>query len=66
MRFGEREFLRMPLREILDGIDYPVFLDIGANRGDYTAWILEAFPEARVHGFEPNPETFQIYSQRLR
>jgi FkbM family methyltransferase len=56
----------MPLREILDGIDYPVFLDIGANRGDYTAWILEAFPEARVHGFEPNPETFQIYSQRLR
>lgn len=63
---GEREFLRMPLQAILTGLNQPTFLDIGANRGDYTDWILQAFPEACVHGFEPNPETFHIYCERFR
>lgn len=63
---GEREFLRDALKPMLAGVSHPLILDVGANRGGYTAWVLEAFPSAIVHGFEPNPPTFEIYAARYR
>ncbi len=32
-----------------------MILDVGANRGEYSALALEACPEAQVHAFEPIP-----------
>jgi FkbM family methyltransferase len=33
----------------------PVFFDVGANRGEFTERLLEAFPQALVHAVEANP-----------
>jgi FkbM family methyltransferase len=63
---GEREFLHYALKNILNDCPSPILLDVGANKGDYTAWLVAAFPHARVHGFEPNPETFKLYSSRFK
>lgn len=63
---GEREFLHYALKNILNDCPSPILLDVGANKGDYTAWLVAAFPHARVHGFEPNPETFQLYFSRFK
>ena len=32
-----------------------VFFDVGANEGDYSALLLQQFPSAVVHAFEPHP-----------
>lgn len=42
--------------------DSPVFLDIGANLGDYSKLLLDSFPKANVIAFEPHPLT----SERLK
>jgi FkbM family methyltransferase len=62
---GELEFLHFVLAPILKGLDDPVLLDVGANRGDYTQWLHETFPNAIIFGFEPNPNTFEIYQERF-
>lgn len=35
-----------------------VVFDVGANIGQSTARVLEAFPQAFVHGFEPMQATY--------
>ena len=40
-----------------------VFLDIGANVGVYSFWVLSRFPTTRVFAFEPNPRTFSKLSE---
>ncbi|HEX6794482.1 MAG TPA: FkbM family methyltransferase [Casimicrobiaceae bacterium] len=40
------------LRQV--GKTAPVFIDGGACRGDFTQLLLEAFPAATIHAFEPN------------
>jgi len=62
---GEREFLHHVLSKIIVNISQPILLDCGANKGDYTAWILEAIPNAKVLGFEPNPKMFSLYVSRF-
>lgn len=37
---------------------HPVFFDVGANVGALTTQLLETFPTATVHAFEPHPQTF--------
>ena len=36
----------------------PVMLDVGAHHGEYSLELQKAFPEARIHAFEPHPITF--------
>lgn len=36
----------------------PVCLDVGAHRGETIRSILEHFPEAFIHAFEPDPDNF--------
>ena len=38
----------------------PVLFDVGANIGDYSRALVEAFPGGRIFAFEPNPNTFAI------
>jgi FkbM family methyltransferase len=59
---GERNFIR----KILPGYvtrAVPVFFDIGANIGDYSATLAKAFPTAKIYAFEPHPVTFSVLSQ---
>lgn len=42
-----------------------VVFDVGANIGLVTSRILRLFPSARVHAFEPTPDTARVLRQRL-
>ena len=43
----------------------PVFVDAGANRGDFTAQLLREFPGCTVHAVEPDPQLAAALSQRF-
>ncbi len=36
----------------------PIVFDVGANVGNYTLAVLQTFKDARIHAFEPSPETY--------
>ena len=42
-----------------------VAFDVGANIGYWTADLLRAFPAARIHAFEPTPETAEALRSHL-
>jgi FkbM family methyltransferase len=42
-----------------------VILDIGSNIGSSILFFREQFPAARIYGFEPNPETFQVLKKNV-
>ena len=42
-----------------------VVLDIGANRGEYSELLLNIFPKAEIHAFEPAAKTFKLLDSRL-
>lgn len=54
---GER-FLVKKLLPALIKNEEPIFFDVGANVGSYSAWLLSAFPSATIHAFEPHPKNF--------
>jgi FkbM family methyltransferase len=56
-RSGEAWMMRTVL-PILVTSSPPVFLDVGASTGDNSQSLLEVFPDAILHAFEPNPRTF--------
>lgn len=43
----------------------PVFVDAGANRGDFTALLLDEFPASAVHAVEPDTQLCADLSQRF-
>ena len=60
-RHGEEPFgvhWSADLGHCLKGRPLGVAFDVGAHRGETTLRLLEAFPEAQVHSFEPTPESF--------
>ena len=54
---GESHFIRKVLPSIIKN-DAPVFFDIGANVGNYSASLSGRFPNAIIHAFEPHPKNF--------
>jgi FkbM family methyltransferase len=42
-----------------------VILDIGSNIGASILFFHEQFPAARIYGFEPNPDTFQVLQKNV-
>lgn len=59
--FGVR--WRDDLAWCLGGAPLGVAFDVGAHRGETTAELLEAFPDASVHCFEPLPENFAALAE---
>ncbi len=59
---GERDLLTRLLAEAPKGA---VALDIGANEGRYSAWLLSQAPHLTVHAFEPHPIIFGRLEARL-
>ena len=54
---GERYLLSKWLPRAISGPN-PVFFDVGANDGQYCEMLLEHFPTAFVHAFEPHPKSY--------
>lgn len=55
---GERHLLRTWLPNAIRESKDPVFFDVGANVGHYSAMLLAQFPSAFLHAFEPHPKNF--------
>lgn len=51
---GELFFLKNILPGLLTDKTELIFFDVGQNKGDYTQALLKLFPDAVIHGFEPN------------
>jgi FkbM family methyltransferase len=56
---GELWFITHILPRLLSDISEPVFLDIGANVGEYSIALAESLPSCRCYAIEPNPTTFE-------
>jgi len=54
---GEKYFINKVLPNIAIS-DTPLFMDVGANIGEYTKALLVTCPEAQIHAFEPHPSSF--------
>jgi len=46
--------------------DQKVFIDVGGNKGDFTAEILKNLPKARVLVYEPSAKNIEILAQRFK
>ncbi|HEX7361140.1 MAG TPA: FkbM family methyltransferase [Bryobacteraceae bacterium] len=54
-----------PMIELLNGAEEVALLDIGANIGMASRYLLEAFPNARVVAVEPDPGNVQMCRKNL-
>ena len=54
------------LRSLLDADRVKTVIELGAHLGQSTQALLQAFPNADIHCFEPNPETRAKLNQRFR
>jgi FkbM family methyltransferase len=61
---GEMRILGVELAQRLELKSMPTIWDIGANEGEYVAMILECWPTACVHAFEPHPATYSRLEER--
>lgn len=46
------------IRDVIE----PIIFDIGANIGTFTTWMARAFPNGKIHSFEPQRAVFQMLS----
>jgi FkbM family methyltransferase len=62
---GEKHFVQKTLRECLRSNNSPIFFDIGANIGKYTLLLRQAWPDAEIWAFEPNPHTHEQLAKAM-
>ena len=63
---GEANFLRRTLRRYLPSDRKPVFVDVGANMGDYSADLLKWYPDSRVISIEPQANNYRYMQKHLQ
>ena len=73
---GATKNLKGHLKKVVEGNEYnfgdiqfnhnPTVLDLGANIGAYTYWILNKIPNAYVIAFEPIRETAEYYIKNMQ
>lgn len=59
---------KLVITQILPGLlrsGKPVIFDVGANVGEFSLSLIEAFPGAEIWAFEPNPNTYSVLLRRL-
>jgi FkbM family methyltransferase len=64
-----KKFGRDPWRDIqilLETTPAPVCFDVGAHQGETVKCIVEYFPDAVIHAFEPDPDNFAALSQAAK
>ena len=60
LRRGEKAEYYLP-----EKLQPEVIIDIGSNIGMSLVFFHEQFPNAKIYGFEPHPETFRILEQNV-
>lgn len=55
---GENWLIQNTLRDYVS-VGTPVFIDIGANVGEYALKLRSSFSSATIYALEPNPETYK-------
>jgi FkbM family methyltransferase len=50
----------------LIGLDARLVLEIGAHHGSHTHMLLQAFPKAQVHAFEPDPRAIEVHRKSVQ
>lgn len=61
---GEHHFINKILPNLVRQ-KQPVFIDAGANKGEYTQLLLQKFPDAFIHSFEANPVLIPFLKERF-
>ncbi len=62
---GEKFFIQNILPQIF-GSKTPVIFDVGANKGEYSKFVRETFPAAKIYSFEPNPHSFKALPKEIK
>lgn len=60
---GELFFIQTFLKRHIKS-ENPVLFDVGANLGDYSQLLSTNFHNAKIHTFEPNPNTFKLLAAK--
>ncbi len=56
----------MDIRRLLDYPSRPTIFDVGAHTGETADSVLEMFPGASLHCFEPSPKSFSILKSAVK
>jgi hypothetical protein len=64
---GEQNFICLTLKQLLSHVESSelVLLDIGANSGEYSLLLRQAFPSAKIFASEPNSQLQNRLSEKL-
>ena len=58
----QEKFSREGLLQHIVKADKPAIFDIGAHHGESVAYLKTLFPNASIHSFEPDPDSFDVLS----
>lgn len=63
---GEQYFIKNILDRLLRKKNDLIFFDVGQNKGDYTQALIDFYPNANIHGFEPNHHLSDKLADRFK
>ena len=61
---GEKFLITNILPKVITS-DKPVFIDVGANTGNYSLALLDQYPGASIHAIEPHPINYSRLTERM-
>jgi FkbM family methyltransferase len=53
------------LEKSLTGIDHPTFIDVGANIGLISLYMLKKITDIKIYGFEPSPHQYSLFKKTI-
>lgn len=65
LKLKRYEMSKEDIRKLI-GIDDPLILEIGCNNGTDTLELLNTFPQASVHCFEPDPRAIEKFKEKIK
>ncbi len=63
---GEDYLIKRFLPKYFKGENNLTIFDVGANIGNYTHTLVDAFPNSKIYAFEPNPLTFNLLKENTK
>lgn len=61
----QEKFSRDGLLRHVVNTDKPVIFDVGAHHGESVVYLKALFPNASIHSFEPDPDSFDLLSSSV-
>lgn len=66
--FGGTNSINFEIKEstkFIENHDSPLIIDVGAHKGNYSDKIIEKFPNARIHCFEPSITNYHFLTNKF-